>query len=339
MLVLEIEDIKTLSKQIGYEKFFLELIYTLEEDYKNWESFDKCARLANHVDGGVIELMPISNKEFYSFKYVNGHPKNPKQNKFTVMATGQLSLTSTGEPLMFCEMTLLTAFRTAAMSAMMAKYLAKKDSQVLALIGTGAQSEFQYLAFSCIFNLEEIRFYDTDKQAMEKFQNNMSQFNIKLSPCKNSYEAVQTADIITTCTADKNYQTVLTKDMIKKDIFINALGGDCPGKTELEKSLVQACTIVVEYLPQSKVEGEIQQLEKDFTCTEVHEIIKKEKKLNVSTHGTILYDSVGFALEDYSILRLVYKLACKYNIGKDMDLIPNISNVKDLFSLLDREVG
>ncbi len=338
MLVLEIRDIRKLSKQIGYKEFFVKLICTLEEDYKNWESFDKCARLANHVDGGVIELMPISNEEFYSFKYVNGHPQNPKQNKFTVMATGQLSLTSTGEPLMFSEMTLLTAFRTAGMSAMMAKYLAKKDSKVLTLIGTGSQSEFQYLAFSCIFNLEEIRFYDTDPKAMEKFQKNMSKFDIKLSPCKNSHEAVQTADIITTCTADKNYQTVLTKEMIKKDVFINALGGDCPGKTELEKSLVKACTIVVEYLPQSRVEGEIQQLEKDFICTEVHEIIKKQKKLNVSTHGTILYDSVGFALEDYSVLRLVYELAKKNNIGQDMDLIPKISDVKDLFSLLDNEV-
>ncbi len=337
MLVLEINDIKKLTQKMGYKEFFLELICTLEEDYKNWESFDKCARVANHVNAGVIELMPISNEEFYSFKYVNGHPKNPKQNKFTVMATGQLSLTSTGEPLMFCEMTLLTAFRTAAVSAMMAKYLAKKDSQILTLIGTGAQSEFQYLAFSYLFDLKEVRFYDTDPKAMKKFQKNMSKFDIKLSPCRNAYEAVQTADIITTCTADKNYQTVLTKDMITKDVFINALGGDCPGKTEIEKSLVQACTIVAEYLPQSKIEGEIQQLEEDFTCTEVHEIIKKEKTLNVSTHGTILYDSVGFALEDYSILRLVYELAKKNNIGKDMDLIPNISDVKNLFSILDNE--
>ncbi|NQY24196.1 MAG: ornithine cyclodeaminase [Campylobacteraceae bacterium] len=334
MIVLEIKDIKELISKVGYKDFFLQLIDTLEEDYKNWDDFDKSPRVANHVHGGVIELMPISNDEMYSFKYVNGHPKNPDQGKFTVMATGQLSLTNTGEPLMFSEMTLLTAFRTAATSAMMAKHMAKKESKVLALIGTGSQSEFQYLAYSFIFDLEEVRFYDTDPKAMRKFEKNMAQFNVKLTPCKDSREAVIGADLITTCTADKKYQTVLTKDMITKDVFINGLGGDCPGKTEIEKELVEASTVVVEFLPQSKIEGEIQQMPKDFTCTEFHEIIKGEKNINVATHGTVLYDSVGFALEDYSVLRLIYSLAKKNKVGREMNLIPEINDVKNLFSLL-----
>ena len=334
MLVLEIEDIKQLISKIGYKEFFLELIKTLEEDYANWESFDKCPRVANHVDGGVIELMPISNDKLYSFKYVNGHPKNPAQNKMTVMATGQLSVTETGEPLMFSEMTLLTAFRTAANSALAAKNLAKKDSKVLALIGTGAQSEFQYLAFSQIFDLEEVRYFDTDPKAMEKFAKNMANYDIKITACKNSAEAVDGADMITTCTADKRYQTVLTKDMIKKDVFINGIGGDCPGKTELEKELVENSTIVVEFLEQARIEGEIQQLAKDFTCTEFYEVIRGEKKLNVETHGTILFDSIGFAIEDYSVLRLIYDLAKKNNVGKEMNFIPELNDVKNLFSLL-----
>ena len=334
MIVLEIKDIKAVIAKVGYQDFFAQLNDTLTEDYKNWHDFDKSPRVANHVDGGVIELMPISNAEMYSFKYVNGHPKNPAQNKMTVMATGQLSLTETGEPLMFSEMTLLTGFRTAATSAMAAKHLAKKDSEVLALIGTGAQSEFQFLAYSFIFDLKEVRYFDTDPAAMRKFEKNMARFDIRLTPCKDAREAVQGADLITTCTADKKYQTVLTKDMISKDVFINGLGGDCPGKTEIEKELVESATIVVEYLPQSRVEGEIQQLGADFTCTELHEIVKGEKMLNVATDGTILYDSVGFALEDYSVLRLVYKLAKQHNIGTEMELIPELDDVKNLFSLL-----
>jgi len=334
MIVLEIEDIKELISKVGYKDFYLMLIKTLEEDYSNWEQFDKTPRVANHVDGGVIELMPISNDEMYSFKYVNGHPKNPEQNKFTVMATGQLSLTHTGEPLMFTEMTLLTAFRTAANSAMAAKHLAKKDSKILTLIGTGSQSEFQYLAFSYIFDLEEVRYFDTDPKAMDKFEKNMKQFDIKLTRCSSSKEAAQSADIITTCTADKRYQTVLTKDMIEKDVFINGLGGDCPGKTELEKELVESATVVVEFLEQAQIEGEIQQLPKDFKPTEIQQVIKKEVALNVSTHGTIVFDSVGFALEDFSVLRLIYALAKENGVGKEMNLIPQIDDVKDLFSLL-----
>lgn len=334
MKVLEIQDIKKLLKKVGYKEFIFQLISTLEEDYKSWDNFDKCPRVANHVDGGVIELMPISNDKIYTFKYVNGHPKNPKENKFTVMATGQLSLTRTGEPLMFSEMTLLTALRTSANSAMAAKYLAKKDSKVLALIGTGAQSEFQYLAFSYIFDLEELRIFDIDENAMNKFIKNISRYKIKITKCKSVKDASLGADIITTCTADKRFQTILTKEMIKNDVYINAIGGDCPGKTELETALVENSKIVVEYLPQSKIEGEIQHLSDDFSCPEIADIIKGNINLNVSKDGTIIFDSVGFALEDYSVLRLTYELACKYDIGTKMQLIPDINDVKDLYSLV-----
>ncbi len=72
----------------------------------------------------------------------------------------------------------------------------------------------------------------------------------------------------------------------------------------------------------------------DFTCTEIYEVIRGEKKLNVATHGTILFDSIGFALEDYSVLRLIYDLAKKNNVGKEMNLIPELDDVKNLFSLL-----
>lgn len=334
MLILQLDDIKQLLAKVGYKNFFLQLIDTLELDYKNWSEFDKKPRLANHFDFGVIELMPISNDQYYAFKYVNGHPKNPQQHKLTVMATGQLSLCSTGEPLLYSEMTLLTALRTAATSAMVAKHLANKDSQVLALIGTGAQSEFQYLAYSFIFDIKEIRYFDVDDNAMQKFAANMEQFNVQLSPCDNASEAVKGADLITTCTANKCQQTILTKAMLDKPVFINALGGDCPGKTELDKALLESATIVVEYLEQTKIEGEIQQLSDDFSCTELHEIIKQQVKINVATDGTIIYDSVGFALEDYAILKLVYRLAQQYQLGEQADMVPELNDVKNLFSLL-----
>lgn len=334
MLLLQLADIKQLLTTVGYKSFFLQLIQTLESEYQNWFEFDKKARLANHFEQGVIELMPISNRQYYAFKYVNGHPNNPLQKKLTVMATGQLSLCATGEPLLYSEMTLLTALRTAATSAMVAKYVASKNSSVLALIGTGAQSEFQYLAYSFIFDLHELRYFDIDAKAMQKFAANMAQFNIKLTACKNATQAVKGADLITTCTADKSQQTILSKAMLDKPVFINALGGDCPGKTELEKALLESATIVVEYLPQTKVEGEIQQLRSNFSCSELHEIVKQQIKLNVQQQGTIIFDSVGFALEDYAILTLVYQLARQYKLGQKIDIIPEIEDVKDLFSLL-----
>ena len=334
MLVLQINDIKKIIDKIGFRNYFLKLIKTIEEDYQNWDKFQKIPRIATHVDGGVIELMPISDENLYTFKYVNGHPKNPKTNKLTVMATGQLSLVQSGEPLMFSEMTLLTAFRTAATSALAAKYLASSDSKTLAIIGNGAQSEFQYLAFSYLFDLKELRYFDEDPFAMQKMADNLKQYEIELIACKDTKEAIKGADIITTVTADKRYQTILSKEMIEKDVFINALGGDCPGKTELSLDLVNSSKVVVEYLEQSKIEGEIQQMPDDYICTELHEIVNKKIDLNVSKDGTIIFDSVGFALQDYSVLRLTYELAKELNIGQDLNLIPKLDDVKDLYSLI-----
>ncbi|MCF6172822.1 MAG: ornithine cyclodeaminase [Campylobacteraceae bacterium] len=331
MLVLDVYDIKKIVQKIGFKDFFLEMIDMLEADYKNWDNFDKIPRVATHFPYGVIELMPTSDEEFYAFKYVNGHPRNPKFDKTTVMATGQLSVIKTGEPRLISEMTLLTALRTGATSAMAGKYLAKKNSSVLCLVGTGAQSEFQSLAFDTIFDIKEIRYFDIDSKTMDKFEKNIKKYGFNLTRCSNAKEAVNGADIVTTITADKRNQTILTKDMLENGMFINGVGGDCPGKTEMSEEVVRASEVFVEYLPQTKIEGEIQQVEDSFPTTELQEVIKGEKAGRKNDTQITLFDSVGFAIEDFSVLKLIYKLAQKYNIGKELDLIPVMDDPKDLF--------
>ena len=332
MLILDVYDIKKIVQKIGFRDFFIKLIEVLEDDFKNWDNFEKMPRIATHFSYGVLELMPTSDEEFYAYKYVTGHPRNPKFNKTTVMATGQLSTIETGEPVLISEMTLLTALRTAATSAMVAKYLARKNSQILCLIGTGAQSEFQTLAFDTLFDIKEIRYFDVDPKAMDKYEKNIKKYNFNLRRCENVKEAVDGADIVTTITADKKNQTILTKEMIQKGMFINGVGGDCPGKTEMSKEVVEMSSVFVEYMPQTKIEGEIQQVSDDFPTTELHEVIKGLKKGRKNDDEVTLFDSVGFAIEDFSVLKLVYKLAQKYNIGKELDLIPSMQDPKDLFT-------
>ena len=334
MLVIDINDIKIILQKVGLKFFLKKLINQLKNDFSNWEDFEKVPRSASHSTKGVIELMPISNKELYSYKYVNGHPKNPILNKPTVMAMGALSQVNTGEPILLSEMTILTALRTAAISTVAGIYLAKEDSCVLTLIGTGAQSEFQSLAFSTYFNIKTIKYFDVDEIAMNKFEKNMAQYDFELIRCKNSYEAVKNADIITTITADKTNQTILTTDMLHKGIFINGVGGDCPGKTELQKEILENAKVVVEYLPQTKLEGEIQQTGEEVVYCELYELIKGEKKGRENSDEITVFDSVGFALEDFSVLKLVYDLAQEYNIGNEIDLIANQNDPKNLFSLI-----
>lgn len=340
MIVISVESLSKILQKHGWENFMKDLMEVLKMDFLRWDKFTKIPRLAMHVPGGVLELMPIcDNKLYYTFKYVNCHPKNPLKGQQTVVATGQLSRIDTGYPLMFSEMTLLTALRTAAASALATDYMARQDSQVLAIIGTGAQSEFQVRGVNLVRNIKEVRYFDIDSEAMDKFEKNMKKQSYKLVRCSDAKEATIGADIITVCTACKAHVDVIKNDWVKSGVHINALGGDTIGKTELELNILPRCRIMVEYFDQSFIEGEIQRFSRKkaekLVFAEFYEIINGSKKGRVNNKEITLYDSVGIALEDYSALRLTYKLANKYKIGIGSNLTPVLRDPKDLISVLN----
>jgi len=339
MKIITVESLHRLIKRHGFDAYMRDLIVVLKIDFGVWETFTKMPRPAMHVPGGVIELMPIcDNKQYYSYKYVNGHPKNPITGHLTVSATGQLSRIDTGYPLLFSEMTILTAFRTAATAALATDLMARKDAHVAAIIGTGAQSEFQIRALTLVRDLTEVRYFDLDEKAMDKFEKNMKDTSLRLVRCKSVKEAVTGADIITVCTASKAHVAVVKDEWITEGAHINGLGGDTAGKTELEHATLLRSRIAVEYFDQSFIEGEIQR----FTRTEakkhvsahLFELVRGSKKGRMNEKEITLFDSVGVALEDYSVLRLTYELAEKYDIGEELTLIPDLKDPKDLFSAL-----
>lgn len=339
MKILSVESVAKLLNIYGFDNYMKDLIKALKQDFSRWQTFTKMPRPAMHVPGGVLELMPICDNElYYTFKYVNCHPKNPLIGQQTVVATGQLSRIDTGYPLMLSEMTVLTALRTAATSALATDLMTRKDAHILALIGTGAQSEFQVRGLRLVRDIKEVRYFDIDPKAMDKFEKNMKGKSLKLTRCKNAKEAVKGADIITVCTACKANVNVIKNEWVKAGIHINALGGDTIGKTELELSILSRCRIVVEYFDQSLVEGEIQRLSKKkakkLVHAELYELVNGSKKGRENNKEITLFDSVGIALEDYSALRLTYELAGKYNIGEERNLTPKINDPKDLISVL-----
>ena len=166
-------DVSRLIQAIGPGEFIERLADEILADYRRWNEFEKTARVASHSPVGVIELMPTSDGRLFSFKYVNGHPKNTAAGLLTVTAFGVLADVATGYPLLLSELTVTTALRTAAMSALAARYLARKDSRVMALIGNGAQSEFQSIGFHRMLGIREIRLYDVDPLATAKLQRNL----------------------------------------------------------------------------------------------------------------------------------------------------------------------
>ena len=310
------------------------MVEYLESDFRRWESFDKTPRVASHTPFGVIELMPTSDMETYGFKYVNGHPSNPARGFQTVTAFGVLADVHNGYPTFLTEMTVLTALRTAATSAMVAKALARKDSKVMALIGAGSQAEFQSLAIRGTTGVETLRVWDTDPAAMEKFKRNLEPLGFDITIATSGSDAVTGADIVTVCTADKTNATVLTHDMVAPGMHINAIGGDCPGKTELDASILDIATVFVEFPEQTRIEGEIQNKAADFPVTEFWKVLTGAASGRTSAEQITVFDSVGFAIEDFSALRYVRDSVDGTDFFEDIDLIANPDNPKDLFGFV-----
>ena len=330
---ISVSQMISILQKIGIENFIADLVDYLEQDFSRWESFDKSSRFAAHSPDGVIELMPIGGHENFSFKYVNGHPKNTQSGLQTVTAFGVLSDVATGYPLLLSEMTILTALRTAATSVMMAKYLAPKNASVMSMIGCGAQSEFQITAFNKILNITTIRLYDIDPLAVEKCHKNLSNKGLNIIICNSVHEVIQGADIITTCTADKKNATILTSQMVPNGVHINAIGGDCPGKTELEAQLLNRADIFVEYEPQTRIEGDIQQLSDCSPVTEMFRVIRGENSGRIDEEQLTIFDGVGFAIEDYSALRFLYDLVNKDGQYQELELLANPDNPRNLYGL------
>ncbi|WP_322063257.1 ornithine cyclodeaminase [Paraburkholderia sp. J63] len=333
-------DVPTMSRlveTVGVPKFIGELADAIRDDFMKWPEFDKSARVANHSEIGVIELMPVSNAHRYAFKYVNGHPKNTQRGLYTVMAFGILADVDTGYPILLSELTVATALRTCATSLMAARALARPDVKRMALIGNGAQSDFQALAFHYHLGIEEIVAYDVDPKATEKLIRNLAAWpSLKVTRADSTALAVRGADIVTTVTADKTYATILTPDMIEPGMHINAVGGDCPGKTELHADVLRSGRVFVEYEPQTRIEGDIQQMPGDFPVVDLWRVLAGSAVGRESRDQVTIFDSVGFALEDYSTLRYVHEQAEALNLGMGVELVPwgehdDDNDPKDLF--------
>jgi ornithine cyclodeaminase len=332
--------VRELVERVGTARLLGELAQEIEADFARWADFEKVPRIATHTLHGVIELMPTTDGRRYAFKYVNGHPKNTARDLLTVAAFGVLAEVESGYPVLLSEMTFATALRTAATSALAARWLARPGSHVMAIIGNGAQSEFQVLAFHELLGIQEVHLFDTDVAATSKLVSNLRSLglhDLDVRPCRSVGEAVVGSDIVTTVTADKCFATVLTPEMIAPGMHLNAVGGDCPGKTELHRDILLRpdARVFVEYEPQTRIEGEIQQVAADFAVTEFGCVVAGKAKGRSSPLDVTIFDSVGFALEDFSVLRYLWRL--NRDVGgarEQIDLLPDPQDPKDLFGNL-----
>jgi len=273
------------------------------------------------VEKGDFRAMPAALPGAAGMKWVNVHPSNRGRGLPSVMALIIYSDTATGYPLAIMDATDITAYRTGATAAIAAKYLAKKRSSSLGIIGAGKQAETQILAHAALFQLREIRVYDIRPDAILKLQQSLPQFTLTST----TIEAALECDII--CTLTPAHTPVVKKEWVRPGTHINAVGADAEGKQELDPEILHSSRVVVDDFRQAIHAGEINVpiskgvYNKDQVYASLGEIITGQKPGRTSREQVTIFDSTGVAIEDIATAKMVYDMAMKQHIGKTIDIL------------------
>ena len=261
------------------------------------------------VEHGDFRAMPAAITGAAGMKWVNMHPENAVKDLPSIMAVLIYNDPETGYPLAIMDATQITAYRTAAASAIASKYLARKNSLYLGIIGAGHQAYTHIMAHLELFDLALIKVYDCSKTAIDRLINSLSDY--QLTGC--SIEEAVASDII--CTLTPSRSPILKEEWIKPGMHINAVGADAKGKEELEPFILDKAMVVVDDLGQASAAGEINVpvskglYKVDQVYATLSEIILGEKKGRIDDKAITIFDSTGIAIEDIAAAKLIYEKA------------------------------
>jgi alanine dehydrogenase len=273
------------------------------------------------LERGDFRAMPASLPGCAGVKWVNVHPQNPSLGLPSVMAILIYSDPETGYPLAIMDATETTAYRTGAAAAIASKYLARRDSHTLGIIGAGFQAHTQILAHAELFNPISINVFDVSQAAVDKLMHTFSRFSIR--NC--SVQEAVTSDIV--CTLTPSRSPVVKKEWIRPGTHINAVGADAPGKEELDPSILKEAIVVVDDFKQASGSGEINvPIQKGvYSVGEIYgtlaEVVAGRKKGRASSKDITVFDSTGIAIEDIAVARLLFEKAQRTGGYPSVDLV------------------
>ncbi|MEM4311582.1 MAG: alanine dehydrogenase [Nitrososphaerales archaeon] len=279
---------------------------------------------------GDLRAMPsyLESLDISAVKVVNVHPDNPLKYRLpTVMATIILIDPKNGYPLAIMDGTLITDMRTGAAGGIAAKYLARKDSKIIGMVGAGKQAETQLEALLSLYKkLEEVRVYSRSKERREAFVKKFNSSEIgEIIPVENVEEAVKNTDIIVTTTPSR--EPLVKDEWISMGTHFNCIGADAPGKQELEPKVLKRAKIVVDDWEQASHSGEINvplakgMISKEDIYGEIGEIVAGLKKGRIYDSEVTVFTSTGLAIQDAVTANLVYKKALDKGLGRFIKLI------------------
>ena len=300
-----------------------DVLNVVEEAFRMWGEGkgNMPAKAYLLVEHGDFRAMPAALPGCAGMKWVNAHPLNQSRNLPSVMAVMIYNDPETGYPLAIMDATEITSYRTGAAAAIASKYLARRDSHTIGIIGVGYQAYTQILAHAELFDLSSINVFDISEAAADKLISSFPEFPIR----KCSIEEATRSDIV--CTLTPSRKPIVKKEWIMAGTHINAVGADAAGKEELDPSILKEAIVVVDDLRQASTGGEINvPIQKGiYTIGEVHgtlaEVVLGKKKGRKDNKVITIFDSTGIAIEDIAVAKLLFEKAQKTGGYPSIDLI------------------
>lgn len=273
---------------------------------------------------GDLRTMPayLEEEDITGVKIVNVHPGNPARGLPTVMALIVLISPETGAPVAIMDGTYLTDIRTGAAGGIAAKYLARKDSKVIGMVGTGNQAKTQLEALLEVFKPELVRITSRTKESCNQFIQETANFVSCEVRYEENIEEVCDCDILVTTTPSR--KPIVKAKWIKEGTHINAIGADAVGKEELDPELLIRSKIVVDDIVQALHSGEVNvPLSKHYISeNDIHaqlgEVITGSKPGRTSEDEITIFDSTGLAIQDVASAHLVYERAVSKGLGRQV---------------------
>ncbi|MEO6023314.1 MAG: hypothetical protein ABIP64_09395 [Burkholderiales bacterium] len=279
---------------------------------------------------GEWEAMPsyIEEPEAAACKWVSIREKNREKHDLpTVFSILIYTHPETGFPLAICDGSYHTVMRTGSAAAVSAKWLARKNSKILAIVGAGNMAEGVLATCNEVFAWEDVRIWSRSQKTLDHFvvtqQPKYAKFKIRAST--DVEEVVRGADVVVTVTPARG--PLVKDEWIGPGTHIAALGADKGGDQELEAKILQRARIFVDDIRQCRTDGEINVplsqgiIKEQDVVGEIGEVIVGKKQGRTSDKDITLFDSTGIALQDSATIPLEYERAVAAGVGIEKKMI------------------
>jgi len=290
------------------------------------EVFRKSARgeiapagvLSMHAEGGGFHvkaaMLDDGEERWFAAKTNANFPGNAARFGLpTIQGVVLLFDAIAGRPLAILDSIELTALRTAAATAVAARYLARPSSSTVTICGCGAQSAAQLLALARVLPLSEVFAFDIDSARAAAFADEMADAPFKVKAVSDLRAALRTSDVVVTCTTSR--RAFLMRDDIMPGTFVAAVGADNPEKQELDPALMASSKVVVDSLEQCAAFGDLHHaisagaMLADDVYASLGEIVAGDLPGRTSDEEITIFDSTGTAIQDVATAVMIYKRA------------------------------